>query len=141
MLADPDRIVQVFTNLIGNAMKFTPKGGSITLAAKRGKGEVVFWVADTGRGILEDHLPHLFDWYWQAGRVDRRGAGLGLAICKGIIEAHRGKIWVESEPGTGSTFFFTLPVAPLSDEDFRGPVHLSPEVVLEKLAGFSGNPQ
>jgi PAS domain S-box-containing protein len=113
VLVDPERTQQVFTNLIGNAMKFTSKGGVITLGAKlENNDEVVFWVRDTGRGVHHEHLPHLFDWYWQAGRVDRRGAGLGLAICKGIIDAHHGKIWVQSEPGVGSTFFFAMPVAP-----------------------------
>ncbi|MBX6363800.1 MAG: PAS domain S-box protein [Gemmatimonadetes bacterium] len=109
--ADRARIVQVFSNLIGNAIKFTPAGGRITVATTPGDGEVVCSVADTGTGIPCEHLPHLFDWFWQARRTGRGGAGLGLAITKGIVEAHGGRVWVESEPGAGSTFHFTVPVA------------------------------
>ena len=68
-------------------------------------------MADNGPGIPADAVPHLFDRFWQAKRADRRGAGLGLPIVKGIVEAHGGRIWVESAPGQGSTFFFTIPAA------------------------------
>lgn len=110
--ADRERLLQVFSNLLGNALKFTPRGGQVTLGA-RVEGDVVrFWVRDTGPGIAPEALEHLFDRFWQARRGDRRGAGLGLSIAKGLVEAHAGHLWVESEPGRGSTFSFTIPVAP-----------------------------
>ena len=107
--ADRERILQVFSNLIGNAMKFTPAGGRIRIAARRGEQEVCFCVSDTGPGIAPEHLPHLFDRFWQARPEDRRGTGQGLPIAKGIVEAHGGRIWAESAPGRGSTFCFTVP--------------------------------
>ncbi len=110
--ADRDRLVQVFENLVGNALKFTPAGGRITIGAVRRSGEVMFWVRDTGSGIAVDDVPHVFDCFWQADKGGfRRGAGLGLPIVKGIVEAHHGLIWLESTPGRGSTFFFTIPTA------------------------------
>jgi signal transduction histidine kinase len=112
VLADRDRILQVFSNLLGNAVKFTPPGGRIRIGAERLDDEVRFSVADTGPGIAPMHLPRLFDRFWQERPTDRRGAGLGLYIAKGIVEAHGGRIWAESTPGRGTTFFFTLPVAP-----------------------------
>jgi PAS domain S-box-containing protein len=108
--ADRERILQVFSNLIGNAVKFSSAGGRIDLSARRSGDHVCFSVSDTGPGIAPDHLPHLFDRFWQARPTDRRGAGLGLTIAKGIVEAHGGRIWAESTPGTGSTFFFTVPM-------------------------------
>lgn len=114
--ADRDRLLQVLENLIGNAIKFTPKHGRITLAAAKRTGEVVFSVADTGVGIRHQNLPHVFDRFWQADRTERRGAGLGLPICKGIVEKHGGRIWVESNPGRGTTVFFTLPTAAVREE-------------------------
>ena len=104
-----DRLVQVFENLIGNAIKFTTAGGWITVGAASNDQEVVFWVADSGSGIEPSNLPHVFDQFWQATRGGRRGAGLGLPIAKGIVEAHGGHIWVESTLGRGSTFFFSIP--------------------------------
>jgi len=109
--ADHDRLLQVFENLIGNAIKFSAPGGRITVGAARRDGEVLFRVADTGGGIGAEQLPHVFDRFWQAQPSGRRGAGLGLPIVKGIIEAHGGRVWVESAPGRGSTFWFTIPVA------------------------------
>lgn len=109
--ADRTRLLRVFENLIGNAVKFTEPGGRITLGAEPRAHEVLFWVSDTGAGIPAENIPYLFDRFWQARPADRRGAGLGLAIVKGIIEAHGGRIWVESTPGCGSTFFFTIPTA------------------------------
>ncbi|HSP81897.1 MAG TPA: PAS domain S-box protein [Myxococcaceae bacterium] len=109
--ADRDRVVQVFSNLVGNAIKFTPEGGHITLVVEPGVGEVRFAVRDTGPGFSREEQSHLFERFWQAGQSDRRGIGLGLSICKGIVEAHGGRIWAESQPGEGSTFFFTLPAA------------------------------
>ena len=106
---DRDRLFQVFENLLGNAAKFTPAGGRITVGARPGEKEIVFWVADTGEGISAADVPRLFDRFWQARKGERRGAGLGLAIAKGIVEAHGGRIWVDSAPGQGSTFAFTVP--------------------------------
>jgi signal transduction histidine kinase len=109
--ADAHRVQQVLSNLIGNAIKFTPKGGRITVSAVSEDREVRVEVCDTGAGIPADQLPHIFGQFWQATRGDRRGIGLGLAIAKGIVEAHAGRIWVESSEGEGSSFFFTLPTA------------------------------
>lgn len=114
VLADRDRLLQVFSNLLGNALKFTPAGGQVQVGAELWEGQVRFYVRDTGPGIPPEVLARIFDRFWQADRKDRRGAGLGLSIARGIVEAHGGKIWVESEVGRGSTFFFTVPVAPAS---------------------------
>jgi signal transduction histidine kinase len=108
--ADRHRVLQVLSNLIGNSLKFTPPGGRITVTAKRQDGEVVFRIADTGPGIPAEHLSDIFSPYWQAKRTERMGAGLGLPIAKGIVEAHGGRIWVESEQGRGTRFYFTLPI-------------------------------
>ena len=109
--ADYGRVLQLFSNLVGNALKFTPAGGSVELGAVQGAGVVRFFVRDTGPGIERDHLPRLFDRFWQAQRGRGAGAGLGLAISRSIVEGHGGQIWAESEPGQGSTFHFTIPVA------------------------------
>jgi signal transduction histidine kinase len=106
---DRDRLLQVLENLIGNAIKFTQAGGRIAAGATSKDDEFVFRVADTGCGIPSESLPNVFDRFWQATRTGRQGAGLGLPIAKGIVEAHGGRIWVESTAGTGSTFFFTIP--------------------------------
>jgi PAS domain S-box-containing protein len=108
--ADYGRILQVYGNLVGNALKFTPAGGRVELGAARAADYVRFWVRDTGPGIEREHLPRLFDRFWQARRGGKAGAGLGLSIARSIVEAHGGQIWAESEPGQGSTFHFTLPV-------------------------------
>src|SRR6266404_4939997 len=110
VLADAARIQQVLSNLVGNAVKFTPRSGRITVCAEHIDGEVRFGVIDTGPGIPAEQLPHIFGRFWQA-KSDHRGIGLGLAIAKGIVEAHNGRIWVESHLGLGSTFYFTLPTA------------------------------
>lgn len=110
--ADRDRLLQALENLVGNAIKFTPRGGRITVDAAARDGEVVFRVADTGEGIAAEHLPRVFDRFWQGRRADRRGAGLGLAICKAVVEAHGGRIWAESEPCAGATFSFAIPAGP-----------------------------
>ncbi len=107
--ADRDRCLQVFENLIGNAIKFTPRGGRITVGAIPGEGEVHFSVADTGPGIAPENLPRVFDRFWQAKNAKLEGTGLGLPICKGIVEANGGRIWVESSQGHGTTFHFTVP--------------------------------
>jgi PAS domain S-box-containing protein len=106
---DRERLLQVLQNLLSNALRFTPEGGHISLKAWRVDREVYLSVADTGPGISEESLPHLFEPFWQARRAE--GAGLGLAIAKGIVEAHGGRIWVESRLGQGTTFFFTVPVS------------------------------
>jgi len=107
--ADRSRVLQVLGNLIGNAVKFTPRGGIVVLRAAAGPESVRLSVSDTGRGIAAEHLPHLFDRFWKVREGNRHGAGLGLAIARGIVEAHGGEITVESTPGAGSTFSFTLP--------------------------------
>lgn len=107
---DRGRILQVFSNLIGNALKFTPAGGEVVVSAKVDSGFLQFAVCDTGNGIPADALPHIFDRFWQGMEKKSAGAGLGLAISKGIVEGHEGRLWVESVEGQGSTFFFTLPV-------------------------------
>jgi signal transduction histidine kinase len=109
--ADRHRMMQVFSNLVGNAMKFTPAKGTIRVKAEREDGHVRFTVSDSGPGIPQEHLQDIFKQYWQAKRTERMGAGLGLPIAKGIVEAHGGTIWAESEPGRGTTFHFTLPLA------------------------------
>lgn len=109
--ADRHRVMQVMSNLIGNSMKFTPPGGRIEFGATQRDGMVLFTVSDTGPGIPKENLTDIFSPYWQAKRAERLGAGLGLPIAKGIVEAHGGKIWVESEDGDGTRFYFTLPLA------------------------------
>lgn len=104
------RFFQVLCNLIGNAIKFTPRGGTISVRALAEGDEVHFLVDDSGPGIPPEQLPHLFRKFWQARADDVRGVGLGLAIAKGIVEAHGGRMWVESELGRGTTFHFTLPL-------------------------------
>ena len=106
---DRDRLLQVFQNLIGNAIKFTDAGGRITVRAASTDHEVVFQLADTGCGISPEDLPRVFDRFWQATRAGYQGAGLGLPITKGIVETHGGRIWVESSEGRGTTFSFTIP--------------------------------
>jgi signal transduction histidine kinase len=106
---DRGRVLQVLSNLVGNAIKFTPRGGSVTLVVTPDPAGARFCVRDTGAGIAADQVPHIFGRFWQARRTDRRGLGLGLAIAKGIVEAHSGTIWVESVLGAGSEFLFTVP--------------------------------
>ena len=107
--ADRDRVSQVLENLISNALRFTPAGGSVTVrVARHGAREVICSVADTGVGIPPEELPHLFERFWQARRYRRGGAGLGLAIARGVVEAHGSALAVESELGRGSVFSFVL---------------------------------
>lgn len=111
VVCDEGRFMQVISNLVGNAIKFTQEGGEISLTARQ-KGNVVqVTIADTGAGIPPEEIPYIFDRYWQAERTKDLGTGLGLAITKGIVEAHGGKLWVNSEPGKGSQFHFTVPMA------------------------------
>jgi signal transduction histidine kinase len=122
MDVDPHRLLQALSNLIGNAMKFTPAGGRVELLAQDSRADfagrhpsantdpgVRFAVRDTGDGIATEDLAHVFDWFWHSPRESRGGNGLGLAIAKGIVEAHRGRLHVESALGLGSTFWFTVP--------------------------------
>jgi PAS domain S-box-containing protein len=111
LMADESRLGQVFSNLVRNAIKFTPDGGRVTLRAEPMEGAVRFGVSDTGRGIDPAVHQRIFDRYWHASSGARkRGTGLGLSIAKGIVEAHGGRISVESEVGEGSTFSFSIPV-------------------------------
>ena len=107
---DAARVLQVFSNLVGNAVKFTPEGGVITLSAARADNRIYCTIADTGPGIPPEDLPRIFGKFWQSKRGDKRGVGLGLAIARGIVEAHGGTINVRSEMGRGSVFSFSLPV-------------------------------
>ena len=111
VFCDRERVLQVLSNLVGNAMKFTPEGGSILIEAKSAGHEAILFVRDTGQGISEDVLPRIFDRFWQAQKTIRAGIGLGLSIVKGLVDAHGGRLWVESKLGSGTTFFFTLPLA------------------------------
>lgn len=106
---DFERIAQVFSNLIGNAIKFSVASQKIMVGAHLKGGDVVFSVADQGPGIPAEEQDKVFERYWQTGIQKRAGAGLGLAICKGIMTAHGGKIWVESKLGSGTTFYFSIP--------------------------------
>ncbi|HEY3306494.1 MAG TPA: ATP-binding protein [Candidatus Binatia bacterium] len=109
---DPDRILQALRNLVGNAVKFTPEGGRVTLSAEQKNGSVAVSVTDTGPGISAEDLPMIFDKYRQGNSRSSymlRGTGLGLAIVKHIITSHGGHVWVESEAGQGSSFIFVLP--------------------------------
>jgi PAS domain S-box-containing protein len=109
--ADDRRVEQVLSNLLSNAIKFSPQGGKIAVSAREEYNAVVVCVSDNGPGIPEENLAKVFDRYWQAEEAKQTGVGLGLAIAKGIVEAHGGEIWVDSELGKGSSFFFTLPLA------------------------------
>jgi signal transduction histidine kinase len=110
--ADRERLLQVLSNLVGNALKFTPARGAVTVTAMGGDSEVSFKVSDTGAGIPRDDVAHVFDRYWTTNAPRAKGVGLGLYIAKGLVEAHGGRIWVESAVGQGSCFGFDLPVAP-----------------------------
>lgn len=108
---DGARIYQVIANLLSNAIKFTPEKGSVTVSVKRDSDDICFAVADTGVGIPTDQLTAVFGRHVQLSKDDRRGAGIGLYISRSIVRRHGGRIWVESKPGAGSTFFFTLPMS------------------------------
>ena len=112
VLADPERLEQVLVNLLHNAIKFTPPGGEIVVSARSEGEEVIFQVRDTGLGISFDDLPRIFERFYKIDRArSGGGTGLGLSIAKHLIEAHRGRIWVESTRGKGSTFYFSLPIS------------------------------
>jgi PAS domain S-box-containing protein len=108
--ADPARLLQALLNILSNALKFTPRAGRILLQGALGKtGGVRLSVTDTGAGISPEHLGRVFDRFWQADRTAGVGAGLGLTIARGIVEAHGGRIWAESAPGRGTTIAFEIP--------------------------------
>lgn len=117
VLCERHLLFRVLANLLSNALKFTPAGGSVRITAEARDREVVLSIADSGRGIAEEHLAHLFDRYWQPEHADRRGSGLGLYIARGIVEAHGGRIDVESTLGAGATFHITLRAAPAPQVD------------------------
>lgn len=108
---DRDATVRVLTNIIGNAIKFTPTGGAIRVRLEPGPRDLRVGVSDTGPGIARTEVSHVFDRFWQAKRASRTGAGLGLAIAKAIVEETGGSIWVDSHVGVGTTFYFTIPLA------------------------------
>jgi signal transduction histidine kinase len=114
--ADANQLHRVFSNLVGNAIKFTREEGAVRVRAEAKGAELQFSVSDNGPGIAAEQLPHVFDRFWQARHGDRRGAGLGLSIVRGIVEAHGGRVWVESQLGTGTTFHFTVPLQRAPDE-------------------------
>ena len=114
VLCDAPRTSQILSNIIGNAIKFTPNGEKIRIDVETIAGEARFTVSDTGPGIPEESLRHIFDRYWRASQERRTGLGLGLSIAKALVEGQGGRIWVESRLGKGSTFFFTLRAAQAS---------------------------
>jgi signal transduction histidine kinase len=119
VMADPRRARQILRNLVENAIKYSPQGGSITIAASADANSVQTSVTDQGIGIDPSHLDSVFDRFYQVDSASTRrvgGSGLGLSICKAIVEAHHGAIWVESQWGRGSTFYFTFPLALSSAE-------------------------
>lgn len=112
--ADPDRIIQTLTNLLSNALKFSPAGTTVWASATRQNDQVLFQIKDQGRGIPADKLQTIFERFQQVEAADARnkgGTGLGLFICRNIVQQHDGRLWVESAPGQGSTFSFTVPLA------------------------------
>jgi PAS domain S-box-containing protein len=131
--ADSDRLLQVFDNLIGNAIKFTAPDGTITIGALAEGDDVRFWVTDTGSGMTAEEAVHVFDRFWQARTARRAGAGLGLSIVKGIVEAHGGRVWVETASGRGTTVFFTIPTVEHIEE--RSGSSISPATIGEAVHG------
>jgi signal transduction histidine kinase len=109
---DEQRVVQVLANLLGNALRFTERGGSVRVGARRAANMVEIVVHDSGAGIPPSEMPRIFERYWTVRRnAPKGGTGLGLAIARGIVEAHGGAIWADSTLGQGSSFRFTLPLA------------------------------
>jgi signal transduction histidine kinase len=108
---DRDRVVQVLSNLVGNASKVTAAGGHIVLGVELCGADLLFVVSDDGPGISEEDVKHLFERYWRSGQAEYRGTGLGLAISRGIVDAHGGQLWVETKLGHGAAFYFTIPCA------------------------------
>jgi signal transduction histidine kinase len=108
---DRDRLLQVLANLVGNATKVTSEGGHVILRVEDRVHEVLFTVSDDGPGISNEDTKHLFERYWRSGEAQYKGTGLGLAIAQGIVIAHGGRIWAESDLGRGASFFFTVPAS------------------------------
>jgi histidine kinase len=112
--ADEDRLLQVLSNIVGNAINYTPPGGTVTLSARRVSNEIHISVRDSGAGIAAEHLPRIFDRFYRIDVSRSRqagGSGIGLTIARALVEAHGGRIWVQSEgEGKGSTFSFALPL-------------------------------
>jgi signal transduction histidine kinase/CheY-like chemotaxis protein len=121
VMCDRERFLQVFSNLFGNAVKYTTAEGSIGIVAQRAGAEVQFSVTDNGPGISHEELPKIFQKYWQRPRAARAGVGLGLYIAKTLVDGHGGRIWAESRPGSGSTFTFTMPIATGTNVEPRAP--------------------
>ncbi len=120
IIADEDKVDQILTNLTNNAIKYSPGGGEITITGRVDEDKVTISVADQGVGIPKEHLPKVFDRFHRVDNRDTRevgGTGIGLYLVKHLVEAHGGKIWVESKVGKGTTFFFTLPEKPPSQEE------------------------
>lgn len=118
MIVDHERIKQVIINIVNNAVKFSPNGSIINVRAKKDNDQILFEIQDYGRGIPKDKQEKIFEIFYQVDSgMDRKfgGAGLGLAISRGIILSHGGKIWVDSEPEKGSIFYFSLPITPVQD--------------------------
>ncbi len=113
VMADPDRLERILINLLTNALKYSTPGTEVTITLTRRDGEIATAITDRGPGVAPEDLPHIFERYFRSrvGRVREEGLGLGLFITKGLVEAHGGRIWAESQLGVGSTFSFTLPVA------------------------------
>jgi signal transduction histidine kinase len=123
VFADAERLHQVLFNLLDNAVRFTPEGGRVRVTASGHNGSVDVAVSDTGPGIDAEHLPRLFERFYRVDTArsrDEGGTGIGLAIARSVVEAHGGRIWAESEPGTGSTFTFELPVVSGTEDETRG---------------------
>jgi signal transduction histidine kinase len=108
---DRERVIQVLANLVGNALSITPEHGAVTVVASLQGPEVVFEISDTGPGLTSAQLPHVFERFWRSEDVPYRGTGMGLAIAEGIVRAHGGRIWAESNLGQGATFAFSLRIA------------------------------
>jgi two-component system phosphate regulon sensor histidine kinase PhoR len=112
VLADAGRLQQVISNLVHNAIKFTPNSGSVTVSAEAHGDKVIVSIHDTGVGIPDEDIPRIFERFYKADRArSGGGTGLGLAIAKHLVQAHGGQIWVKSKEGQGSTFYFSLPIA------------------------------
>ena len=125
---DSDRLIQTLTNLIANAVKFSPRGSTVRVTSERRGGEMRFEVSDHGRGIPTHKLETIFERFTQVDSADARqhgGTGLGLAICRSIVERHGGRIWARSVPGEGSTFTFVIP-ARRRDDHWHAPAASTP---------------
>lgn len=132
VFADRNRLRQILANLLGNAVKFTPSGGKITVSARQEKDQAHFCVEDTGPGIAPAHLVLIFERFYQITPAEqglKEGLGLGLSIVKGLVELHGGRIWVESEPGKGARFHFTLPSTPQTLDARKPAVHRDPDSI------------